>query len=147
MSVAALLTCLLVGLKTSLFPEQPGSTGGRGSGSRAPGRRGTLPHLACCSNPPPPAVSVPPGALEGSLLPGVGGDGEVARVCFPLSARHFFFYVKDKGGEPPQMEACRLPGTHSSVRDSEWFTSRAQFTVFCFYLVFNQFLRKMMMNS
>lgn len=65
----------------------------------------------------------------------------------PLSARHFFFYVKDKGGEPPQMEARRLPRTHSSVRDSEWFTSRAQLTVFCFYLIFNQFLRKMMMNS
>ena len=71
----------------------------------------------------------------------------MARVCFPLSAWHFFFYVKDKGGGPPQTEARRLPGTHSSVRDSEWFTSRAQLMVFCFYLVFNQFLRKMMMNS
>ena len=64
-----------------------------------------------------PSVSVPPGASGGSLLPGVSGDGEVARACFPILARHFFFYVKDKGGEPPLMEAHRLPGTHSSVRD------------------------------
>ena len=130
-------------LETSLFPEQPGSTAGRGSRSWAPGRRLTLPHLACCSV--PLGFSSPRG-LRGGLLPGVGGEEEVARVCFPLSARHFFFYVKVKGGGPPQMEARRLPGA-TALSDSESLTSRAHPTVFCFYLIFNQLLRKMMMNS
>lgn len=89
-----------MGLETSLFPEQPGSTESwkQKLGPWAPAHA-AAPGLLLC----PPWLQFPRG-LWGGLLPGVGGEGKWPERASP-SARHFFFYVKVKGGEPPQMEA------------------------------------------